>query len=148
MQCLEVSCTVRRIYIYVVRRQRVKHSDTILISFLYTCERLRYLLAAEVRDFFSSPKRLDRLWSLPILLFDGYRGYFLEVKRPERETDHCPAFCAEVNNENCTCMPSCRGEGQLYFRQGKAIPVQAWTGTDGSRRLRLTDFKTIGTRRW
>ena len=30
----------------------------------------------------------------------------------------------------------------------KAIPLQAWTGPDGSRRLRLPDFKTIGTWRW
>jgi len=27
----------------------------------------------------------------------------------------------------------------------KAIPFQAWTGPGGSRRLRLPDFKTIGT---
>jgi len=27
----------------------------------------------------------------------------------------------------------------------KAIPLQAWTGAEGSRRLRLPDFKTIGT---
>jgi len=27
----------------------------------------------------------------------------------------------------------------------KAIPLQAWTGPEGSRRLRLTDFKAIGT---
>jgi hypothetical protein len=32
-------------------------------------------------------------------------------------------------------------------REGKdkAIPLQAWTGPEGSRRLRLPDFKTIGT---
>jgi hypothetical protein len=29
--------------------------------------------------------------------------------------------------------------------KGKAIPLQAWTCPEGSRRLRLTDFKTIGT---
>ena len=29
--------------------------------------------------------------------------------------------------------------------KGKAIPLQAWTGREGSRRLRLPDFKTIGT---
>jgi len=28
------------------------------------------------------------------------------------------------------------------------IPLQAWTGPEGSRRLRLPDFKTIGTWRW
>jgi len=27
----------------------------------------------------------------------------------------------------------------------KAIPLQAWTGPVGSRRVRLPDFKTIGT---
>ena len=29
--------------------------------------------------------------------------------------------------------------------KGKAIPLQAWTGLEGSRRLRPPDFKTVGT---
>jgi len=29
--------------------------------------------------------------------------------------------------------------------KGKAIPLQAWTGPEVSRRLRLQDFKTFGT---
>ena len=29
--------------------------------------------------------------------------------------------------------------------KGKAIPLQAWTGPEGFRRLRLTDFNTIDT---
>jgi hypothetical protein len=29
--------------------------------------------------------------------------------------------------------------------RGKANPLQTWTGAEGSRRLRLPDFKTIGT---
>jgi len=29
--------------------------------------------------------------------------------------------------------------------KGKAIPVQAWTSPDGSRRVRLPDFKNIET---
>jgi len=29
--------------------------------------------------------------------------------------------------------------------KGKTIPLQAWTGLEVSRRLRLPDFKTIGT---
>jgi hypothetical protein len=29
--------------------------------------------------------------------------------------------------------------------KGAATPLQAWTGLEGSRRLRLPDFKTIGT---
>jgi hypothetical protein len=30
------------------------------------------------------------------------------------------------------------------YVKGKAVPLQAWTGPEGSRRLRLPDFKTIG----
>jgi len=33
----------------------------------------------------------------------------------------------------------------LCLQKAKAIPLQAWTGPEGSRRLRLPDFKTIGT---
>jgi len=29
--------------------------------------------------------------------------------------------------------------------KGKAIPLEAWAGPEGSRRLRLPDFKSIGT---
>jgi len=29
--------------------------------------------------------------------------------------------------------------------KGKAIPLQVWAGLEGSRRLRLPNFKTIGT---
>jgi len=32
--------------------------------------------------------------------------------------------------------------------KGKAIPKQAWTGPEGSRKLRLPDFKTVDTGRW
>jgi hypothetical protein len=33
----------------------------------------------------------------------------------------------------------------LLSQYGKAIPLQAWTGPEGSRRVRLSDFKTIST---
>ena len=36
----------------------------------------------------------------------------------------------------------------IYIYIYKAIPLQAWTGRQGSRRLRLPDFMTIGTWRW
>jgi hypothetical protein len=29
--------------------------------------------------------------------------------------------------------------------KGKAIPLQAWTGPEGSKWLRLPDFKRVGT---
>ena len=33
----------------------------------------------------------------------------------------------------------------LVFSEGKATPLEAWGGPEGSTRLRLPDFKTIGT---
>jgi hypothetical protein len=35
-----------------------------------------------------------------------------------------------------------------WQQKGKAIPLQPLTGPEGSRRLRLPDFKKIGTRKW
>jgi hypothetical protein len=32
-----------------------------------------------------------------------------------------------------------------FVRRLKAIPLQTWTGSEGFRRLKLPDFKTIGT---
>jgi len=40
------------------------------------------------------------------------------------------------------------GSHILTHKKGKAIPLQAWTGPESSRRLRLPDFKTFGTWRW
>jgi hypothetical protein len=37
---------------------------------------------------------------------------------------------------------------RLVVCKGTAISLQAWIGLEGSRRLRLPDFKTIGTRKW
>jgi hypothetical protein len=31
-----------------------------------------------------------------------------------------------------------------YTVKGKAIPLQSWRGPEGSRRVRLPDFKTVG----
>jgi len=36
----------------------------------------------------------------------------------------------------------------MKSNKGKAIPVQTWTGPEGSRRLRFPDFVTIATWRW
>jgi len=33
----------------------------------------------------------------------------------------------------------------ISIGKGKAIPLQAWTGPEGSRRLRLPDVQTVGT---
>jgi len=56
-------------------------------------------------------------------------GSFLGVKRQRRGVDHSSA--------------SSKVKGK-----GKAIPLQAWTGFEVSRRFILQNFKTIDTRRW
>jgi len=37
----------------------------------------------------------------------------------------------------------------VYYERGKskskAVPVEAWTGPEGSRKMKLPDFKTYGT---
>jgi len=33
----------------------------------------------------------------------------------------------------------------LSASKGKVIPIKVWTGPEGSRRLRLPNFKTTGT---
>jgi len=38
---------------------------------------------------------------------------------------------------------TCKGKGE-----GKAIPVQGWTGPEDSRTLRFRHFITVGTWRW
>jgi hypothetical protein len=42
-------------------------------------------------------------------------------------------------------MASRHAANSRFKGKGKAIPLQAWTGPEGSRRLRLLDFKTVGT---
>jgi hypothetical protein len=54
----------------------------------------------------------------------------------------------------CLCMSWNRPRQGLFTFHNprpahyKAIPLQAWTGPEGSRRLSLPDFKTIGTWSW
>jgi len=43
---------------------------------------------------------------------------------------------------------ACRKTAINGILKGKAVPLQAWTGPEGSRRLRLPDFKAIGTLMW
>jgi hypothetical protein len=36
----------------------------------------------------------------------------------------------------------------IFIQKVKAIPLQAWTSPESSRRLRLPDFTTVGTGKW
>jgi hypothetical protein len=52
----------------------------------------------------------------------------------------------EIRNA-CKSLVGNSGETSIFRRiggKGKAIPLKPWTGPEGSRRLRLLDFKAIG----
>jgi len=55
------------------------------------------------------------------------------------------SFRTEIVSLFSTCQMFNFSVTVIKKLQGKAIPLQAWTGPEGSRRLRLPDFKTIGT---
>jgi hypothetical protein len=50
-----------------------------------------------------------------------------------------------VDTEKKTGMGETMKKPEITQGKGKAIPLQAWTGPEGSRSLRLPYFKTIGT---
>jgi hypothetical protein len=67
-------------------------------------------------------------------------------------------FCTEIDHLVVTFDQQFSSQFEVAIRKalvivgcrvcvvkGKAIPLQALTGPEGSRRLRLPDFKTIGT---
>jgi len=56
--------------------------------------------------------------------------FYLQIKRPYES----------YILRKCVLMRNVFTYQMLY-----AIPLQAWTGLDGSRRMRLLDFKTIDT---
>ena len=61
--------------------------------------------------------------------------YVSHIKVSRRlDTDCASQFWFSIAQEISTNIVKC-----------KAIPLQAWTFPDGSRRLRLPDFKTVGT---
>ena len=71
----------------------------------------------------------------------------LEERRPHAHRGRSlksPSDVAFLDSEASQCSSSVT----ILKGKGKAIPLQAWTGTQGSRRVRLPDFKTIGTWRW
>jgi len=60
--------------------------------------------------------------------------------------NHQRKLLVSTNLVNLQQVSKGKGKGKDIGKgKGKAIPLQAWTGPEGSRRLRLPDFKTIGT---
>jgi hypothetical protein len=69
-------------------------------------------------------------------------------------------YCANLHTQFLAQADELRSLGRSYpvgavkllsliacyiLQKGKAIPLQAWTGPEGSRTLKFPDFKTIGT---
>jgi hypothetical protein len=50
------------------------------------------------KRFLLFSKCSDGPWGPPSLLCNDIRGFFSEIKRPEREADHSSSFNAEVKN--------------------------------------------------
>jgi hypothetical protein len=84
-------------------------------------------------EFFSSPPRPDRLWGPPILLSNGYKGFFfLGLRRPGCGALHSSPSSAEVKNawSYTSTPPIClhgvvlsEAQGQLYLSLSP-LPLQ------------------------
>jgi len=68
----------------------------------------------------------------------GFKGliFFVDITIPASEKSQETFKCSLCHNAEVPDLAAC-----------KTIPLQVWTGPEGSRRLRLPDFKTIGTRK-
>jgi hypothetical protein len=88
----------RYIYIYIYRKVTRSRNSSVDISTGYELDG-RGSIPVTVKIFFSSPQRPDRIWDLPSLLSNGYRGLFPRgVKRPGREAALSSLSSAEVKN--------------------------------------------------
>ena len=99
------------------------------------------------RDFRTRP---DRLWGPPSLPYNGY-WVFLGGKRLGRGVDHPPPSSAEVKERVKLYLYSPSGPSWPLLGWTlplpvsvwcKSVPLQAWNGPEGSRKLRFPDFMT------
>ena len=89
------------------------------------------LVLRQEQEFFSLPQRSCQQWGQTSLPFNMYRGIFVQSLsgRSVNLTTHF-YLVSKV--------------GRLGVISGKAILVQAWTGSGGYKRMKFLDFKTIG----
>jgi len=53
-------------------------------------------------------------------------------------------FTCEIKSKTAVAKTAFIKTHVLFASKPAAIPLQAWSGPEGSRRMRLPDFKTIG----
>ena len=70
-----------------------------------------------------------------------------EIMRPSSILQRKMGLVSGAGAIFCCCAGHDEGEARHYRAQQytAAIPLQAWAGPEGSRRLRLSDFKTVDT---
>jgi len=94
------------------------------------------LLASEFR-IFRKPLNVKPSTAEDITLACIHLHYFLSKNCTTKQLHISPGTINFEYTDNGT-VPEGKGKG-------KVIPLQDWTGPEGSRGLRLPDFKTIGT---
>jgi len=71
--------------------------------------------------------------------------YFLSEKKILKRFVKCHVFAQSPPGQHFAPLPICVKMFHSQYYLGKAIPLQAWTGPECSRRMGLPDFKTIDT---
>jgi hypothetical protein len=95
----------------------------------------------------------NRLAILTDLLFDiililaPYPSISIREKFVSRKRNHCYSHnnCLDYLRCNVYCRDYTKSNGNRSKGKGKAIPLKPITGPEGSRKLRLPDFETMGT---
>jgi len=82
---------------------------------------------------------------LEIIGNNNYNNNNTGSDKVRRDGNLVEAICADGVNVLDGYVNAVQNSPATSSRCGKAIPLQAWTGPEGSRTLRLPDFKTIGT---
>ena len=97
------------------------------------------------------------LWDGVLSRLSGHKGEEIRWVEENCTLKRCTicVLCqiiSRTSNQGCEMGRSCGMNGKVsmhsFDKKGKAIPLQAWTGPEGSRSLSVPDFKTIGTWRW
>ena len=79
---------------------------------------------------------------------DLHQAFFYTLKNPGKMLLQTKTFYLKCQDcvEECQIIVFDKKMWRLKVKgKGRAIPVHAWTDTEGSRRLQLPDFMTTGT---
>ena len=96
-------------------------------------------------NWFSASQKIPRILWKPKVHYRVYKSRHLPYSK-QISAVHASIICLQVIYSYKRSVDKISVlHIYIYFL---ATPLQAWTGPEGSRRLRLPDFKTIGTWRW